>query len=122
MNTSTSKQTRASEGRAIYTKGQARALRKIVRRIQDAINNPQTEAISELTFKKSAGAALVSVSFRTRRNDCDRYSPRAVMCESSGHLLVGPRGKIEVCRWDVGLHDSAAHNAFMLTGRKAVRS
>lgn len=101
----------------IYNNSQARALRNIVRRIQDCIYSPEVEVISELKFKR-IGAALISVTFRTRRNDCDWGSPRAVLCESQGHLIVGPRGRIQVGSWSKGLHDSSEHEAAMLGGTK----
>lgn len=39
---------------------------------------------------------LISMTLRTWRSDCGKYSPRAIVCEQYLHAIIGPRGGIKV--------------------------
>jgi len=52
----------------------------------------------------------------TRRSDCDKYSPRAILCAARVHASIGPRGGIKINHAEHGLSDATRHVAEMVGG------
>lgn len=59
-------------------------------------------------------SAFVSVVIETRRSDCDRYSPRQVICRQRMHAMIGRRGGMKIASADDGLRSNLSHVRHML--------
>lgn len=74
------------------------ALARIERFFDCPYSSNEHRALYNLDIEVSRldyGLYLVSVSLD--RNDCHKYSPRAVFCNDGGHFIIGKRGAIQVC-------------------------
>ena len=58
---------------------------------------------------------FISLMLTTRRSDCEKYSPRQVVCEQSAHIHIGKRGGIKVKRARNGLSINDAKNVQQMT-------
>lgn len=56
------------------------------------------------------------ITLRTRRSDCGKYSPRAIVCEQYLHARIGPRGGVKVFDARNGIsRTEKTHVKFMLS-------
>lgn len=91
------------------------ALRRIVRFYKE--RNDYTGCTSvRIEITKPFGT-FVCFNVRTRRSDCGKYSPRAVVCENYAAGTIGPRGGIILFNSKNGLTDDTRHVAKMLPAR-----
>lgn len=98
------------------TKGQRRALKRILFFYRDRHNSSKVTSIRFKLNVTDYGA--VWVTLETRRSDCSRNSPRAVICKNYLHACLGPRGRITVATADNGIGcEEKSHVAKMLHGR-----
>jgi hypothetical protein len=100
--------------KAKYTDLQRRALNRIIRFYRDRNSYDGVTSV-RCTFNNEY-ESFVSVTVETRRSDCDKYSPRAVICAQRAHIMVTRRGKITVHSADSGLTDERKHVARMING------
>lgn len=93
--------------------------RRALRRIVDFYRERNSySGCTSVRFALDACGRSVSVIVKTRRSDCDRYSPRAVICEERAHFFIGQRGGIRIASADSGLRDESKHVAFMLKAKE----
>ena len=85
------------------TKGQRRKVAWIVKwyRERESYNGVTSIRFNLVKFDDSK---LAFMTLKTRRSDCGKYSPRAIICERSLHAMLGPRGgtKVISAEWGIG--------------------
>lgn len=92
-------------------KSQRRALRRILRFYRD--RNSYTGCTS-VRFKITRPYSAPSIVITTRRSDCSKYSPRAVVSDERAHFMLGPRGGIKLYSSNSGLRTDTTHVRKML--------
>ena len=60
--------------------------------------------VTSIRFELLRYGSTTWITLRTRRSDCGKYSPRAIICEQYLHAMIGPRGGIKVYTARSGLH------------------
>jgi len=72
---------------------QRRKVRSIVRwyRERNAYNG-----VTSIRFILTDYNGTTWIRLKTRRSDCGKYSPRALVCEEYLHARIGPRGGVRV--------------------------
>jgi hypothetical protein len=60
-----------------------------------------------------------SVSLQTRRSDCQKYSPRQIVCRQYIHFFIGPRGGLAVATAEKGLKSEKTWICKMLRAEHA---
>jgi hypothetical protein len=90
-----------------------RGLRAVVRLVR---NREAYNGVTSIRFKlERCGKYFVSATVTTRRSDCGKYSPRALMCDSRIFFFIGPRGGLTMKSVECGFgNDSKAHFKRML--------
>ena len=90
------------------TKSQRRALNRIIRFYRRENNDGVTSV--RISFPDAnediAKYGFFFVCVKTRRSDCDKYSPRAILCEQSAMFKVGKRGGLKVMTAYDGLRET----------------
>lgn len=96
---------------------QRRAINRVIRFFR------QTEAYSGCTSVRirlnPTNYRVVWMHVTTRRSDCERYSPRALLCSWDAFIQIGKRGAIRVHSARHGLTPSEHHVARMVRGKTA---
>jgi hypothetical protein len=96
------------------TTAQRQAINRVVRFYRE--RNRYTGCTSvRVELKPATYGTWITV--RTRRSDCDQYSPRASACSQYGHLLITKRGAIRIYSAEHAHRSERSHVAFMLRGR-----
>ena len=90
---------------------QRRALKRIVRFVRD---HQAFGGVTSVRFELTDCDYFVAVVIKTRRSDCGKYSPRAILCEFRSQIFIGPRGGLTVKSADSGLRSCAPHVRRML--------
>ena len=96
----------------IINKSQRNAINRIIRfyRKKEAYNK-----VTSIRIELDDSVGILSLVVRTKRSDCDQFSPRQLLCENYGHYLIGARGKIKVCTATSGIDtNDKPHVATML--------
>ena len=85
------------------TKSQRKAVCRIIRYMKTG--NDKKVTITYVDSMRDIGCGLISVTVRTKRIDCHKHSPRAVVAEKRLHAIIGKRGGIKVSTCYSGLTD-----------------
>lgn len=93
-------------------KNQRNAVARIVEFYKD---KESYNGVTSIRFEITRCDDFVSMSLRTRRNDCEKFSPRQLLTGRSGQFFIGKRGGIRVARAEQGLgNEEHRHIARML--------
>lgn len=108
-----------SEFRTIHARDLNRrerlALKRVVHFVQD---REAYNGVTSVRFEMNRCNYFVSVIITTRRSDCGKYSPRALMCDSRIHFFIGPRGGLTIKTAECGFgNNSRAHFKRMLRAK-----
>lgn len=84
-----------------YTKISSRELkprqrRKLVRLVRWYRERNAYSGVTSVRFELVDYYGTTWITLRTRRSDCGKYSPRAIVCEQYLHARIGPRGGVKV--------------------------
>lgn len=83
----------------MMTPSQRQAINRIIRFYRERNrNNGVTSVRCEVKHM-----VFVSLTIRTRRSDCEKHSPRQIVCEQYAHIFIGRRGRIEIADAAYGL-------------------
>lgn len=92
--------------------------RKALMRVIWFIRNHERDDVTSIRYAiRPLHKDSVSVTLMTRRSDCDRYSPRQVVCRIDMHVFIGKRGGITVADARTMSHNFTKHAAYMLHAR-----
>jgi len=72
---------------------QRRKLRTLVRWYRERNNY---SGVTSVRFLLVDYFGTIWITLTTRRSDCGKYSPRAILCEQYLHARIGPRGGVRV--------------------------
>lgn len=100
---------------------QKNAVRRIVKFYKDRNDyNSVTSVRYDLVKCSSGDYNSIWLTVNTRRSDCEKYSPRAVICNQYGNFNIGKRGGIKVSIASNGIgdrDDEKKHVSFMLNAK-----
>ena len=94
------------------TPTQRRKVNKIIRYFR---NDERYNGVTSVRVELRKGYRYaVSLTVHTRRSDCERSSPRAVLCERYAHFTITRRGKTTLHSSYHGTRRDGEHVAYML--------
>jgi hypothetical protein len=95
-------------------RSQRNAANRIVRFYRE--RNAFTKVTSTRVHLTTTEYGSIWIKVETRRSDCQKYSPRAVLTQQTAFIEIRSRGAIRVHSADSCLRDERKHVAFMLRG------
>lgn len=96
------------------TKGARRALKRVVRVYKEMENY---NGVTSVRFGLVDYSGTTYAVITTRRSDCQKYSPRSVLCSRRAHIRIGTRGGLKVLSAENGLTNERPHIARMIGGK-----
>jgi hypothetical protein len=91
---------------------QRRAIKRVIRFYRE--RNAYTGCTSVRIELNTESRFFVSLVVTTRRSDCEKYSPRQVVCAERAHVFVGKRGGLKVASAEANLRSNVGHVRAML--------
>lgn len=84
-----------------------RAVKRIIRFYRTV---ERYNGVTSIRFSLVEYSGTVWITLKTRRSDCGKNSPRAILCERYLHAKIGPRGAVYVstATWGIG-NDEQRH-------------
>ena len=96
-------------------KSQRKAINRIIRFYRERVAYTGCTSVRLKIIETDYGHIWVYI--KTRRSDCHRNSPRAILSEETASFCLGKRGAITVWNAEDGLQNVAKHVAYMLGGK-----
>lgn len=83
---------------------------RLARVVQYVRDRHASNGVTSIRFKIDRCKYFASVKLTTRRSDCGRYSPRALLCDWDLFFFIGPRGGLTIKRAEFGFgYNGAPH-------------
>lgn len=93
---------------------QRNALKRIVRVYREM---EHYNGVTSVRFDLVDYEGTIYVTVTTRRSDCGKYSPRAIVCARRAHIKIGDRGGLKTLSAENGMSDERRHIARMIGGK-----